>query len=94
MSIIVSVVLTGCSHGNNVCNGGSIQIKHLRCEIWVISPGEEAREKKHTHRATNGEREEIIIFPPFPNKSVSMATILPGSAWIEGARNKEREQGK
>lgn len=29
VSVIVSVVLTGCSYGNNVCNSLSVQIKPL-----------------------------------------------------------------
>lgn len=27
VSVIVSVVLAGCSYGNNVCNSGSVHIK-------------------------------------------------------------------
>lgn len=62
------------------------------------------RKRTHTHRATDGQTDrerdrkresvEIILFPSFPNKLVSIATILPGAVMIEGVRNKEREQGK
>lgn len=45
VSVIVSVVLTGCSYGNRVCNSGSVQIKpSLRREV-------------RSERSRGGERE-------------------------------------
>lgn len=49
VSVIVSVVLAGCSHGNNVCNRGLVQIKLFRCEMHVW---EEPQRMGHTRTHT------------------------------------------
>ena len=102
VSVIVSVVLTGCSYGNNVCYRGLVQIKLFRCEMYDRSlRGYEGgtntltNERAHldrsicAHGSIKMDRQStgIIFLPPFPNKPVSTATIL-----IEMERGNEMEE--
>lgn len=88
VSIIMSAVLTGCSHSNNVCNRGSAQIKPFRCEMCAW---EEPRWTEVWHTHTHSYRPGIhssphskwidkspgsfFFFCPFLNKPISTTTI-------------------
>lgn len=48
VSIIMSAVLTGCSHGNRADNRGSTQIKLFRCEMLAWE-APQRMEGRHTH---------------------------------------------
>lgn len=78
VSVIVSVVLTGCSYGNNVCNSGSVQIKPL-------ADVRRAHERSHG----GGVEREACTWMPSPRtldfSSISVFTARCGYADVVGS---------
>lgn len=66
VSVIVSMVLTGCSHGNNVCNRGLVQIKLFRnaCMWGTPDNGRVAHAQTHTLPAQTYIHRKLVYASP------------------------------